>query len=62
MEWRIIKTRSGYHAQYGGYVEAGQESGFCIGFIMPGFIVQESARFDTEQEAKNYIERKKNNS
>ena len=55
MEWRIIKTNSGYHAEYGGYVEAGQEAGFCIGFIMPGFIVKGFARFDTEQEAKNYI-------
>ena len=61
MEWRIIKTKSGYHAEYGCYVEAGQEAGFRIGFIMPGFIVQESARFDTEQEAKKFIERKKNN-
>ena len=61
MEWRIIKTKSGYHAEYGGYVEAGQKAGFRIGFIMPGFIVQESARFDTEQEAKKLIERKKNN-
>lgn len=62
MEWRITKTNSGYHAQYGGYVEAGTLAGFRPGFIMPGFIVQESARFDTEQEAKNYIEKKKNNS
>ena len=62
MEWRITKTNAGYHAQYGGYAEAGQEAGFCIGFIMPGFIVQESARFDTEQEAKKFIKRKKNNS
>ena len=61
MEWRITKTNSGYHAEYGDYVEAGQEAGFRIGFIMPGFIVQESARFDTEQEAKKFIERKKNN-
>ena len=61
MEWRIIKTKSGYHAEYGGYVEAGQKAGFRIGFIMPGLIVQESARFDTEQEAKKFIERKKNN-
>lgn len=61
MEWRITKTNSGYHAEYGGYVKAGQEAGFRPGFIMRGFIVQESARFDTEQEAKNFIERKKNN-
>lgn len=62
MEWRIIKTNAGYHAQYGGYVKEGQEACFCIGFIMPGFIVQESAKFDTEQEAKKFIEGKKNNS
>ena len=62
MEWRIIKTKSGYHAEYGGYVKPETVAGFCPGFIMPGFIVQESARFDTEQEAENYIERKKNNS
>mgnify|MGYP001544363444 FL=1 len=61
MEWRITKTNSGYHTEYGGYVEEGQKAGFRIGFIMPGFNVQESARFDTEQEVKNYIERKKNN-
>lgn len=59
MEWRIIKTKSGYHAQYGGYVKSGTVAEFCPGFIMPGFIVQESARFDTEQEAKKFIERKK---
>lgn len=61
MEWRIIKTKSGYHAEYGSHVKPGTVAGFCPGFIMPGFIVQESARFDTEQEAKKFIERKKNN-
>ena len=60
MEWRIIKTKSGYHAEYGGYVNAGQEAGFCLGYFMPGCIVQESMRFDTEQEAEKYIERKSN--
>ena len=62
MEWRIIKTNSGYHAEYGSYVSTGLEAGYCPGFIMPGFIVQESAKFDTEQEAKKFIEGKKNNS
>ena len=61
MEWRITKTKSGYHAEYGCYVKPGTVAGFRTGFIMPGFIVQESARFDTEWEAKNFIERKKNN-
>lgn len=58
MKWQVVKTNSGYHAQYGGCAEQ-QEASFRIGFIMPGFIVQESARFDTEQEANEYIERKK---
>lgn len=61
MEWRITKTNSGYHAEYGGYIKPGTMAGFRHGFIMQGFIIQESARFDTEQEAKKYIERKKNN-
>lgn len=61
MEWRITKTNYGYHAEYGVYVKSGTVAGFCPGFIMPGFIVQESARFDTEQGAKKFIERKKNN-
>ena len=61
MEWRITKTRSGYHAEYGSHVKPGTVAGFRPGFIMPGFIVQESARFDTEREAKKFIERKKNN-
>lgn len=56
MEQRITKTNTGYHAQYGGYVKSGTVAGFC-----PGFIVRESTRFDTEQEAKKFIERKKNN-
>ena len=61
MEWRIIKTKSGYYAEYGSHVNLGTVAGFRPGFIMPGFIVQESARFDTEQEAKKFIEGKKNN-
>ena len=55
MEWRITKTNSGYHAEYGGYVEAEQENDFCIGFIIPGFIWQKTAKFETEKGEKKYI-------
>ena len=59
MEWRIVESRRGYHAQYGGRIEQVTEAGFMPGFIMPCFHVAESARFDTKREAEKYIERRK---
>lgn len=49
MEWRIRKS---------GEIKPGTEAGYRPGFFMPGFIVQESANFDTEAQAKRYVEQK----
>lgn len=60
MEWRIRESsHGGFVAEYGGEIKPGTEAGYRPGFFMPGFIVQESARFDTEAQAKRYIEQKK---
>lgn len=49
MEWRIVKTSTGYHAEKGVRNHSS--------FIRSDFIVYESARFDTESEARRYIKR-----
>lgn len=59
MEWRIVETARGFHAQYGGQIGAGVEVGYAPGHFMPVFHVSESARFDTQKEAARYIERRK---
>lgn len=59
MEWRIRESaHGGFCAEYGGYIQSGIEAGFKPGFYMPGFHVSESSRFDTRQEAEEYIKRK----
>lgn len=58
MEWRIRESARGFYAERGGYVQPGTEVGFAPGYFMPGFIVSESARFDTKEEAAEYIERR----
>ena len=60
MEWRIVETSRGFHAQYGSYIEPGTEVGYKPGVFMPGFIVSESARCDTRKEAEEYIKERKN--
>lgn len=57
MEWRIRQSSRGWYAEYGAQVES-VEAGFKIGYLMPCFHVSESARFDTETEAKKYIAEK----
>ena len=59
MEWRIVESNRGYHAQYGSKIEPGTEAGYTIGYFMPCFHVSESARFDTKREAERYIARRK---
>lgn len=54
MKWRIVKSSTGYHAQYGREPDAE-----AAPFILNSFWATISARFDTEREAKNYIQRMK---
>lgn len=59
MEWRIRESgHGGYVAEKGIAVDHDVPSPDGIGFIMPTFIVHESARFDTEKQAKQYVKRK----
>ena len=60
MEWRIRESVNGFYAERGGYVQPGTEVGYKPGFLMPGFIVSESSRFDTKAEAEAYIAEKEN--
>ena len=55
MEWRVRESRSGFYAEYGGYIQNGIQAGFKPGFYMPGFHVSESVRFDTRKQAEKYI-------
>lgn len=56
MEWRIRESgHGGYCAEYGVKHEGGVHLGFCNGATMPAFIVYESHRFDTENQAQRYI-------
>lgn len=59
MEWRIRESSRGYYAEYGGHVQPNTPVGYAPGFFMPGFIVSESARFDTKKEAECYIQRRR---
>ena len=55
MEWRIRESRNGFFAEYGGQIASGIEAGYMPGCIMPVFMVQESARFDTRRQAERYV-------
>lgn len=59
MEWRIRKCgHGGYEAEKGMQTEPGTPAPSGIGYIMPAFIVYESAHFDTYREAERYIKRR----
>lgn len=59
MEWRIIKgSRGDYVAQMGISHLGGASAPGGVGVTMPAFVVYDSARFDTLEEAKRYIKRK----
>ena len=59
MEWRIRKSGGGgFVAEKGMYHKGGESVPGIIGVTMTAFIVYESAYFQTEKEAKNYIKRR----
>ena len=59
MEWRIREScRGDFFAEYGGRIEPGVEAGYKPGYFEPTFVIYESSRFDTREEAERYIERK----
>lgn len=60
MEWRIRESgHGGYMAEKGIQTEPGTLAQSGIGYIMPAFIVYESAHFDTYKQALKYVECKK---
>ena len=60
MEWRIRKNSRGkFVAEKGIRHNGGEPLPGIIGCTMKAFIVYESANFDTEEEAKRYIQNKK---
>lgn len=59
MEWRIRESgHGGFVAEKGIYHKGGESFPGIIGVTMPAFVVYESAHFQTEKEAKNYIKRR----
>ena len=59
MEWRIRESgHGGFDAEKGMSHKGGEFIPGIIGTTMPAFIVYESAHFQTEKEAKNYIKRR----
>lgn len=59
MEWRIRESgHGGFVAEKGIYHKGGESFPGIIGVTMPAFIIYESATFETEKQAKNYIKRK----
>lgn len=59
MEWRIRESgNGGFVAEKGIHHKGGEHFPGIIGVTMTAFIVYESAAFETEKEAKNYIKRR----
>ncbi|MFR8548941.1 MAG: hypothetical protein ACLVEV_10020 [Lachnospiraceae bacterium] len=59
MEWRIRESGNGrFVAEKGIFHTGGESFPGIIGVTMLAFILYESATFETEKEAKNYIKRK----
>ena len=61
MEWRIRESsHGGVVASYGAAHSGGVEVGIKPGVTMPAFVPYYSARFDTKQQAENYISKNPN--
>lgn len=58
MVWKIRKSALGFVAEKGCEVKSGTPSPLGIGFLMPAFIVYESATFKTKRQAEKYIIKK----
>lgn len=58
MEYRIRYSKRGFYAEIGAYVDGDVMVEYKPGYYMPAFIVYESSRFDTIDEAKKYIAEK----
>ena len=50
LTWRIVESKRGFHAQGGVEFKADESTN-------PGFVVYQSARFNTRRQAEKYIER-----
>lgn len=58
LEWRIRESgHGGFVAEYGAAISSEIEAPTGIGFLMPGFMIYESAHFDTKKQAQGYIKR-----
>lgn len=56
MKWRIRESElGGFIVEKGIEIKGGTEVGYKLGCYMPAFIVYDYARFDTRQQAKEYI-------
>lgn len=59
MEWRIRESgHGGYVAERGMSHKGGVTIPGIIGYIMPAFIVYESANFDTLVQAERFVKRR----
>lgn len=57
MVWKIRKSDFGFVAEKGCEVKSGTPAPGGIGFLMPAFIVYESATFKTKRQAEKYVAR-----
>lgn len=57
MTWRIRESGHGGYIVESGNYHGGVRSPHGNGYTMPGFLVYQSARFDTMAKAKKFIEK-----